>query len=132
MVHEAWRFALCTSGTVAAPLSDIVVMAWPVKPLLETSQSLVRAQVASHSSFVSQVAEHFFLQCFRDHCLKPLREVSSGLQSSAENALVHRQQIPKLEESAHGLACGSKALRAWFDTYFFALQEWGQCSVSQL
>ena len=83
--------------------SDIVVMAWPVKPLLETLQSLVRAHMAPHGSLV-QVTEHFFLQCFRDHCLKPLEEVSNGLRSSAENALVHHQLIPKLEESAHGLA----------------------------
>ena len=122
---------MCTSGTVAAPLSDIVVMAWPVKPLLETRESFVHAQVAFHGSFV-QVAEHFFLQCFRDHCLKPLGEVANGLQSLAENALVHHQLIQKLEESVHELACGSKALRAWFDTYFFALHEGGQCSVSQL
>ena len=90
---------MCTSGTVAAPLSDIVVMAWPVKPLLEMPQSLVRAHMASHGSLV-QVTEHFFLQCFRDHCMKPLGEVANGLQSSAENALVHHQLIPKLEESA--------------------------------
>ena len=49
-------------AAVPTPVTDVIVVSWPVKPFLETSERLVGSQMPSQGTFM-EVSEHLLPQC---------------------------------------------------------------------
>ena len=99
-----------TSCTVATPLLHLVVLAWPVIPLMQVCQSLVHARITPCHSLM-EISQYLLSQSLRDDGLKCPSGSSLRL---VVNAILDCELIPKLQESESSLGERLEVLALWF------------------